>query len=136
MAKLTKKEQLFDIKFLTQEIRETRSLLKDVERYLSKLQRDKFPYHDRLEKKKIEIPVIREMNKLRDTIEDKKTEFRINHIMNSLLRGRNIYQIESKIHDSSHWYPGNKSYDIYNEVQKRLKEKGWKWEIPHRGAEK
>ncbi len=114
-----------EVKYLAETIKCTKQKLKNTQRDLSKLQKNKFPYHNDREKKDLEKPITRYISKITTNVNDLKISFRIKHIVNSMIRGRSIKEIEPKTKND--YTSILKKVNIYSEAKHILKDLGYGW---------
>ncbi len=111
-------------------IKSTKQQHKEAQRELSKLVLDEVytrnTCYAQPEKYHFTIsPILQRINSTRNTIQSLKSSFRIQHIYNSMLRGKTISQIEPKVSDDE--VKTEERKHAYISVKYMLKENGKEW---------
>lgn len=98
-------------------IKETKSAFKSAQRELSKIELDT-TFHNRNEHNLKTQPTKDKINQLRYDVEEYKRQYRIRHILTSMLRGKSISQIEPKTKQDDESIKKRKK--IYDDVKWHL----------------
>lgn len=126
MVEIKEKNQVKDqVKHLAKSIKIAKKELKDSQRAFSGVQELNMPYHSGREKRDREFGTYTDVCKRIAMVDDLKSAFRLKHIINSMIKGKTISQIEPKVSDNP--YDSVSRMAIYTAAKMELRELGYDW---------